>query len=396
MKVLVAHDHYRSSAPSGEDAVYRNERNLLESRGLDVVPFECFNDDIEDGSLAAKIRVAADTAWSRRTYARLSELIRRARPDVAHFHNTFPLMSPSVYAACRDHSVPVVQTLHNYRLICAGAMLTRNGRPCEQCVGHAPWPALRHRCYRDSLPATSAVVWMLTRNRARRTYETLVDRYIALTRFAAEKLVAGGLPPDRMELKPNFLPRPRGPGAGDGNYAVFVGRLSREKGLRTLLEAWKAVKGLPLKIVGDGPLRPDLEDTARRNALAVEFVGRRTSEEVLDLLASAALCVVPSEWYEGFPMVVVEAYSCGTPVVASRIGSLSEIVVEGVTGAGFEPGNAADLAARVSALVANRPRLAALRRTTRAEFDSLYTADRSYETLLAIYSRAIENRRAVQ
>ena len=391
MKILLAHDYYRSSSPSGEDTVFRNERALLADNANDVVPFERFNDGIDDSGLRKRVRLALDGVWSKRIYEELSDVVRRTRPDLAHFHNTFPLISPSAYAACQDNGVPVVQTLHNYRLVCAGALLTRNGRPCEDCVGRTVLPAMRYRCYRGSFPATGAVVWMLTSNRRRGVYANLVNRYIALTQFAASRLVAGGLPRRRMEVQSNFLPDAPPVGRGDGNYALYVGRLSEEKGVRTLLDAWPRIDGLPLKILGDGPLRCELEQKARDGALPVEFLGFRPRDEVLAITARAVIQIVPSECYEGFPMVVLEAYACGTPVLASRIGSLDEIVVEGESGIKFEPRNAGDLAVRLNALLADRATLSAMRAKARALFDEKYTAARNYSRLIDIYGAAVQD-----
>jgi glycosyltransferase involved in cell wall biosynthesis len=389
MKVLLGHDYYRSTAPSGEDAVFRNERALLEANGVEVIPFERFNDDIDDSTLASRTRLALNTAWSRQTYADVAAMVRQTAPTVAHFHNTFPLISPSAYAACRNHGVPVVQTLHNYRLLCAGGSLMRDGRPCEDCVGTSLLPALRHRCYRGSFPATAAVVWMLARNRAHGTYND-VDRYIALTAFAAGKLIAGGLPRERIEIKPNFLPDPPDVGHGGGNYAVFVGRLSEEKGVRTLLQAWRQIRGFALKVLGDGPLRNQLEEQARRESLEVEFRGHCPREEILRLVRDAELQIVPSECYEGFPMVVLEAYACGTPIVASRIGSLDEIVTER-TGVKFQPGDPDALAATVDKLRSDPPRLQAMRAHVRAAYEEKYTAEQNFLALRAIYAHAIRD-----
>ena len=369
--------------------VFRNERALLEHKGTDVVLFERFNDDIDDATLNKRLQVALDGAWSKETYEQLSKLIRQTRPDLAHFHNTFPLISPSAYAACQDNGVPVVQTLHNYRFICPGALLMRDGHPCEDCVGTSLLPALRYRCYRGSLLATGAVVWMLARNRVQSTYRTLVNRYIALTRFAAGRLVAGGLPESRMEVKANFLPNAPAMGVGGGNYAVYVGRLSEEKGVRTLVEAWRNVDGFPLKVLGDGPLRHELEEQTRRGALPIEFLGFRPHEDILNVVGNADVQVVPSECYENFPMVVLEAYACGTPILASRIGSLDEIVVEEESGIKFEPGNPGDLATKLNGLLADRSRLHAMRRKARALFEQRYTAEQNYRESLAIYDRAL-------
>ena len=391
MKVLLAHNHYRSSSPSGEDAVFRNERQLLIDNGSDVISYERFNDDIDESSFEKRVKLALDGAWSRQSYKDISALIRKHRPTIAHFHNTFPQISPSAYKACQDNGVPVVQTLHNYRFICPAAVLMRDGKPCEECIGTSLLPALRHRCYRGSLAATGAQVWTIASNRWRGTYRNQVNRYIALTQFAARKLAAGGLPGGRIEVKPNFLPEAPPAGKGEGGYAVYVGRLSEEKGVRTLLTAWKEIPGLPLKILGDGPLRQAMETQARQDGLDVEFLGFRAREDILDIVGQGALQIVPSEWYEGFPMVILEAYACGTPVVASRIGSLEEIIVEDKTGVKFEAGNIKDLAEKVNAMWADKGKLGLMRHNARMVFDQNYTDEKNFAHLMGIYQRAIED-----
>lgn len=390
MKILIAHNFYRSSAPSGEDTVYWSERSLLEDKHT-VISYEKRNDEIDDSTLSKKIRLGFNTAWSNAVYEEVGQILRRTRPDLAHFHNTFPMISPSAYAACRDNDVPVVQTVQNYRLVCPGALLLREGKPCEDCVGTSLLPALRHRCYRDSLTATGAVVWSLVLNRMRGTYAGLVNRYIAPTQFVAGKLVSGGLPQDRVKVKSNFLPHPPTAGSGLGGYALFVGRLSPEKGLRTLLDAWSMINGLPLRVAGDGPLRRQLEAYAKERRLPVEFLGYQSHKEVVALSSDAAFLVVPSEWYEGFPMVIVEAYACGTPVIASKIGSLDEVVEEGSTGLKFEPGNSRELAMKATDLWRSPAKRLALRQQARACFERRYSANRNYHTLMAIYEQAIDD-----
>lgn len=389
MKILLAHNFYRSSAPSGEDAVYRNERALLE-RHAEVVVYERHNDNIDESTLARKIRLALDGAWSKTTYREVSDLVRREKPDVAHFHNTFPLISPSAYAACRDQGIPVVQTLHNYRFVCPNALLLRDGEPCEDCLAGSLLPALRFRCYRDSFPATLAQVWTIVSNRRRGTYRQHVDRYVALTRFAAGKLVVGGLPADRFVVKPNFLPDPPAIGTGAGGYLAFVGRLSSEKGLQTLLEAWKQLPAWELRVVGDGPLQPALETRSAELGLPVTFLGYRARQQVLDIVGNAAALIVPSECFETFGLVVIEAYACGTPVLASRIGSLAELVREGKTGATFRPGDPADLAATVRRVIGDAGLLSRMRKFAREEFENRYTQGANLDQLMIIYSEAIK------
>lgn len=391
MHILLAHDHYRSSAPSGEDAVFRNETELLRTHGSRVTLFERFNDEIDESSFNKRLSLALNGAWSHATYTDLSHLIRETRPDLAHFHNTFPLISPSAYAACQDNGVPVVQTLHNYRFVCPGALLMRDGRPCEDCLGTNLLPALRHRCYRGSLAATGAQVWTITSNRWRGTYRNRVNRYIALSKFAVARLVAGGLPAGRIEVKPNFLPDAPLAGEGGGGYAIYIGRLTVEKGVRTLISAWKSVKNLRLKVLGDGALRGELEEQVRSDGSAVEFLGFRARSEILTLAAKAEFAVIPSECYEGFPMAVLEAYACGTPVVVARIGSLDEIVIDNRTGVKFEAGSAVDLAMKVNALYLDRNRLGLMRRNARAVFEENYTAENNFRQLMSIYQHAIED-----
>ncbi len=396
MRVLLAHNFYRSSAPSGEDSVFQNEKALLSDNGIDVVTYEMFNDKINTLTFAQRARLALDTAWSNDSYDAVSHLIKQTSPDIAHFHNTFPQISPSAYAACRDSSVPVVQTLHNFRLICPGGLLMRDGRPCEDCVGTSLISAMRHRCYRGSLPATGAVVWMLMRNRWHGTYQTVVNRYIALTEFAASRLIAGGLPRDRISVKPNSLTSVSTPGMGDGGYVLFVGRLSKEKGVRTLLNAWKRLRRIPLKIIGDGVLKSELEDIADHDGLPVEFLGFRSQSDVFEYMGRAKFIVVPSECYETFGMAVIEAYACGTPVIASRIGSLNEIVEEGVTGVKFDPCNPQDLAEKVQMLWDNSERRKRMRETVRKTFESNYSAEKNLQALVSIYEKTIQSSAQIQ
>jgi glycosyltransferase involved in cell wall biosynthesis len=388
MKILLAHNFYRSSAPSGEDSAYRNERRLLE-RHFTIIPYERFNDDIDDSTLVKRVDLALAGAWSRRTYDEVSALIRKCLPDVAHFHNTFPLISPSAYAACRDAGVPVVQTLHNFRLVCPQAMLLRNGRPCEHCLNGNFLPALGFRCYRDSFIATLAQVHTQSYNRYRGTYRRLVNRFITLTGFASEKFIKAGFSTHRLTVVPNTLIDQPSAGGGDGGYALFVGRLSAEKGIRVLLEAWSDID-IPLKIVGDGPLRPELEAIVRTRALKAEFTGHLDRENVLGLVQRAMLQVVPSECYEGFPMVLLEAMACGTPVVASRIGSLNEIVLDGITGIKFSPGNAGELEAAVKGLVSEPERLASMRIRARDHFERKYAPSGHVTKLAEIYRDVIQ------
>jgi glycosyltransferase involved in cell wall biosynthesis len=387
--VLLVHNFYQQ--PGGEDEVFATEARMLEEHGHTVVRYTLHNDRITSGSL----RVAAGTIWSSAAYHELRQLMQRIRPAVAHFHNTFPLISPSAYHAARREGIPVVQTLHNYRLFCVNAQLYRDGRPCEDCLGlSVPWHGVQHACYRSSRLASATVASMVGVHRALGTWTGRVNRYIALTEFARTKCIAGGLPAERVVVKPNFIHPDPGPGDGAGAYALFVGRLSPEKGVRTLLAAWRRLGAvMPLRVVGDGPLATEVRAAQYDNA-SVSHLGRTTPGEVLELIGAARCLICPSEWYEGLPRVVVEALARGTPVIASRIGSLAELVQHERTGRHFRAGDSDVLARQVTRMAAHSPEYAAMRRAARAEFEARYTEAANYAMLMTIYESVMAPVRA--
>ena len=330
-----------------------------------------------------------NTIWSRRSRAEILQAVWDARPDVVHVHNTFAMLSPSIYGAFRAAQVPVVQTLHNFRFFCPGAMLLRDGKPCEECMDHSLLRSIRHRCYRNSLGATTTLAAMLAVHRTVGTYSTGIDRYIALTQFAKNKAVKGGLAAHKVMVKPNFIPNPPSIGSGGGGYVLFAGRLLEGKGTETLLAAWRQLGDVKLKIVGDGALRSQLEDIVRRDGLNVDFMGRQPREIVLRYMANADVLVVPSDWYEGFPMVVAEAFACGTPLLVSRIGSLDELVQEGVTGRKFKAGDANALSATLRSMLSDESALRRMRMNARAYFDAHLTEEMNFSQLIRVYGEVI-------
>lgn len=389
MKVLLTHLAYQ--LPGGEDAVFENEIDLLQRGGVEVIPWRRSNMEINAHGLGNKIGAALATIWSREAASALAGLIREHRPDVVHFHNTFPLLSPSVYWAAGRLGVPVVQTVHNFRLVCPGALLYRDGAVCERCLDGSVLSAVRFGCYRGSRSATSAAVAMLLFHRALGTYRKQVTRYIALTKFAANRLRIGGIPAERLCIKPNFLTDPPQPRFGVGNYVLFAGRLSKEKGLQTLLSAWgRGGSDFPLlKIAGDGPQRGELMQFSQSNRLNVEFVGHLDHAALIEAISGSSFMVIPSEWYEGFPMAILEAYACGKPVLAARIGSLDELVVDGQTGRKFSAGDPTSLADVLTDMLASQSALEDMGRRARALFEANYTAEANLTRLLEIYGEAI-------
>ena len=381
MQVLSIHNSYQIRG--GEDESREAEQRLLREMGHSVEVYEENNDRLS--SLNA-IQLACKTIWSKEAYKTVKQLLAKQPHDIVHVQNFFPLISPSVYYAAKSMGVPVVQTLRNYRLLCPNAMFFREGSVCEACIGKAlPLPGVLHGCYRESQTASGAVATMLTVHRLMQTWMQKVDLYIDLTEFARQKFIQGGFPEDKIVVKPNFVNPDPGIGQGSGGYALYVGRLSVEKGLDTLLAAWEKLgKQLPLKIVGDGPLANQVVEATQRLG-NVEWLGRKPVQEVYALMGEAKLVIFPSKWYETFGRVAVEAFAKGTPVIAANIGAIAEVVEHGRTGLHFQPGDAVDLATQVEWALSHPSELAQMRREVRAEFENKYTAKQNYRQLMEIY-----------
>jgi exopolysaccharide biosynthesis WecB/TagA/CpsF family protein len=389
MKVLIIHNEYLNRG--GEDSVVAAEIDLLQAAGHRIIRYTRSNSEITPQSLIQKATLAANSIWSVKGSRALQEVIRRERPDIAHFHNTFPLISPSAYSTCHDAGIPVVQTLHNYRLICPAGNLFREGSPCEECIGkRSAWPGVVHGCYRGSRATTGVVAAMLTIHRELGTWRDRVDCFIAPSEFARRQFIEGGLPSQKLFVKPHFIHPDPGYRSAQSEFAIYAGRLSEEKGLEELLKAWKlAGVTIPLRIVGDGPLRKRLEVERDRLGLAnVHFDGQLDHPRVLDALKRAHFLVLPSKCYETFSMVIAEAAACGVPVIATRHGAIAEIVDDGRTGLLFGPADAGDLASKIEWAFRHPASLAELGQAARAKFVSKYTAERNLPQLMAVYERA--------
>lgn len=385
VKVLQCHNLYQ--LPGGEDTVVNDEKQLLESRGHEVVSFTLHNDHVDSLS---KPRLAAGTIWSRKSAGQLRELVRQHRPDIVHFHNTLPLMSPSCYYAARSEGAAVVQTLHNYRLLCPKATFFRDNQICEDCLHKKiKWPAIKHGCYRDSRAASAAVTAMLTVHGVLGTYRKQVDAFIACSEFTREKMIEGGYPGELIHYKPNFVPADPGVGSGAGGYPMYLGRLSQEKGIEVLVEAWDKLPDTPLQVVGKGPVQELVEGLAERHH-RVQHETWVSFPRLGELLGNAAFLILPTMNYEGFPKVIVEAYAHGVPVIASKIGAMAHVIEDGKTGRHVKYGDADDLARVVREVLADPDQLAAMRRGAREAYETLYTADTNYARLMEVYATARE------
>jgi glycosyltransferase involved in cell wall biosynthesis len=389
MKILLVHNYYQQ--PGGEDVVFTQERRLLEQKGHQVITYTRTNQEAAHTSLAGRVKLLKTIVSAEDSRQQIASILDAEKPDLAHIHNTFMMISPSIYTACWQARVPTVQTLHNYRLYCPAVTLYRDGHVCEDCITGGLMQGVRYGCYRGSKLTTAAVAMMLKVHRSRGTWTQRVNGFIALTEFAKRKFVDNGLPVDKVHVKPNFVDLNPEKREAVGKYAFFAGRLTPEKGIATLLDAWRLLeKPLPLKIVGDGTSRNALESQARRNGLRdVEFLGWRDGEQTRDLMKRACFVVVPSLWYEGFPMVLAESFACGVPVIASRLGAMEEIVAHGHTGLHFQPGSAEDLAQAVQWALKHPESIAEMGRNARRQYELRYTPEVNYALLMEIYGKAM-------
>lgn len=378
LRILIAHNAYQQRG--GEDAVVAAEAELLRAHGHEVTLLSRHNDQVADMS---RTKLLAETFWSHRSGNEFARLAGAGRVNLVHVHNTFPLLSPSIYWAAAKHGIPVVQTLHNFRLFCPQAMFLREGRVCEDCLGRVPWRSVVHRCYRNSAAQSGVLAGAVTWHHAIGTYRNKVTRYIALNEFCRQKFIQGGLPADRIVVKPNFVDvAPPLPSERDGY--LFVGRLSPEKGIAVLADAIQAVPDARLTVAGTGPDAPKLSGIAQ-----VSQLGPLSPSMVLTEMARARALVMPSIWYENFPRTLVEAFASGLPVIASRIGALIELVEDGVTGLLFNPGDSVDLAQKLRWAHQNPDAMAHMGTNALKKYRDNFTANTNYAQLIAIYESAM-------
>lgn len=384
--MLLVHNVYQHRG--GEDTVVEAETELLMRHGVEVALYQRHNDEL---NALPKWQAAAQALWSRRTVAEVSDQIAHFKPDVVHVHNTFPLVSPSVYWAAARAGVATVATLHNFRLLCPQAMLLRDGRVCRECVGHVPWPAVQHRCYRGSASQSAVAAVVLQGHRWLGTWTSKVGRYIALTDYAREQFIAGGLPAARLVVKPNFIDLPDTDLDMPRHGLLFVGRLSAEKGVQVLADAARlGPLAESLAVLGDGPARAALQDQP-----GVNLLGHASLDGVVAQMRAARALVLPSIWIENFPRTLVEAMACALPVIASRLGAMATLVDDGRTGLLFNPGDAADLRAKIDWALAHPEAMATMGRAARADYELRFQGSTNVRQLIDVYLAAMSELPAV-
>lgn len=383
MRILTIHNKYKIRG--GEDEARESEDKLLSSRGHVVEEFVLDNSVIGQEN---QLKVGFLATWNQSAYDAVRQKIKAFRPNVVDVHNFFPLASPAVHHAAKSLGVAVAQTLHNYRLLCPGAIFFRDGHVCEDCTKHVlPWPGVVHGCYHGSALQTGAVALMVAAHRMLRTWRRAVSVFFISTEFGKRKFVENGFPASKIVVKPNFILDP-GPQPAERSGFLFAGRLTGDKGVNTLLGAMKHLGAdIRLSIIGEGPLRPTVE-AAASNDSRITYLGKLPQREVLRAMGAAKCVVVASEWYETFGRVAAEAFACGTPVITSSIGALAEVVEDGRTGLHFPPGDAEGLARAIDYINRNPNAVAAMQRAARSEYESKYTPERNYQLLLQAYAQA--------
>lgn len=387
MRILVGHNTYQ--AFGGEDAVAASEEELLRSRGHEVRVYGRSNAELNKLTLKEKSRFLWYLGWNEQSYREVRQLIQEFQPEVAHFHNIYFMMSPSVYHACRDEGVPVVQSLHNFRPLCANGLLFRDNHVCEDCLKGSLIPGVLHRCSQNSVIISTMVTRMILSHRKMKTWHDKISTYITATEFTRQKYIAAGFDGDKIFVKPNFVAAPPEGDGKDRGYALYVGRLSDEKGVDILIRAWKGLSEIPLKIAGDGPSRMFLSGYIQRHGLKhVALLGHVDNPKYHELMSGARFLVLPSICYENFPRIAAEAFSYGLPVVASKLGSLQEVIDDGITGKLFETGNEEALAAAARSLYAADV-LPRMREATQRKYHAAYSPQRNYDKLLEVYERAL-------
>jgi glycosyltransferase involved in cell wall biosynthesis len=395
LRIMVVHNWYRSANPSGENRVVEREGAALAARGHELIRFERHSDDIADWPLPKKTGLPARIIWSREAHQALRAELRSQRPDVVHIHNTFPLLSPAVLYACREESVPVVITLHNYRLMCAAGSFFRDGAICQDCVTGPAIQAVRHGCYRDSRLATVPI--FVSNRTHRQAWRSMVSAYIFISAAQRDLLSGLGLPPDRVFVRHNLIPRRDVPPSSRENAVLFAGRLEEAKGVRVLMSAWDRYleqpgsPGLKLIIAGTGILQPEVAAWAATRP-SVQLTGQVTADVCTDLMARSRAVILPSAWAEPFGLVAVEAMAAGSPCIAAAHGALPELVTHGVDGTLVPPSDPGALAEAIADVQARPDVYAGYGEAARDSYQKRFDPEENLDQLVDIYRFAITHR----
>jgi len=387
MRILLAHSYY--AARGGEDAVFETEVETLRGAGHEVVTYTARTEAAELRGVRDAVSRGVGALWARRAGRAIADLVARERPAVAHFHNIFPNLSIAAFAACRSRGVPVVWTLHNYRLGCAAGSLYRGGAPCRLCLDWGPLPAALYACYHGSHLQSGWVAgihWLL---RTTGVVQSRVTRFVATSEFSRQQFLEMGLPARRLAMKPNHLGFDPAPRAAPGTALLYTGRLDETKGLDVVIQALNALPHAQLLITGVGPHEPALRAMAAPLGERIQFLGQLSRPALYRQLAGARALVLPTRLFENCPMSVLEAFAHGVPVVASSVGSVPELVRDGINGRLAPPGDIAAWHTVLAEVLADRAQVEILGRGARRCFEERFAPAAGVRALERIYMDAM-------
>ncbi len=387
MKILVIHNQYLEKG--GEDRVVDLEIKMLEDYGNEVIFYQCSNKDIKSFSLFNKFKfLFRDINWNKKSYQELKRLVIIEKPDIAHIHNIFILLSPSVYFALKEARIPIVQTLHNYRLICLKGTFYTNNRICEDCLFGNRIKAVFKKCWRDSFILSVFLARMLYKNTKNRIFQDNVDSFIALSEFSANKFKKAGFPEDKIFIKPNFVDFDFKTEKNE-KYGLFLGRIVDYKGLDTLLKAYTKLDKYNLKIIGNGPMFKEIKERIK-DSKNIQLLGELSHEESMGYLRKADYLIFPSECYENMPLTIVESLANGIPVITTDLGAMKELIEDNVTGLLFKARDSDDLIKKIKFLTDNRKLYDEMKVSARKIYEEKFTRQTNYDKLMHIYGKTIK------
>ena len=391
IKVLLVHNRYQ--LPGGEDLGFDSEVRMLRENGHEVIEYVRKNNDIKNYSFPQKILFPKEMTWSQRTYEEISKILIDKKPDIAHFHNTFPLISPSAYYACQKFNIPVVQLLNNYRLICPGGFLFRDDKVCEDCISKSLMESVKNRCYKNSYLLSSSLAMMIKFHRIKNTWFSHVNKYISLSEFSKNKYVEAGFKANQIFVKSNFIEKDPLKRNKYDNHVLFFGRLSREKGPHIFIKAAENLINTKIKfrIIGNGPMDKELNNYVLKKKITnVEFVNHISNSDIFNQIKSAKFVVIPMMWYEFLPRVLIETLACGVPIITSDIGVMANIVRNQINGLHFKVGDHKDLSKKIIKLFNDDLLVDKISKNNRDLYLSEYTKEKNYQKLINIYNEVLD------
>ncbi len=385
MKILQIHSRYKKRG--GEETVVEEEKSVLERHGHTVIQYIRDNAETDQYSALQLAKLSLSQRNNKAAIGEIEKVLRDEKPDICHVHNVYPLISPAVYETCQAHGIPVVQTLHNYKMLCTNALFFREGEVCELCLNQNLLKSVKYKCYKDSYLATAVQADAIQYHRKAGTWQTMVDTYICLTDFQKDKMIEGGMPAARLQVKPNFVESVNLPYTY-GDFFLFVGRLDESKGLADLLILMESCHQSNFVLIGDSE-SPDIFSKFDN----VNYLGARDREVVQDYMSRCKAVVFPSKYYEGMPMVILEAFSHKKGVIARNVGAMSSMIKHGINGLRYD--DPEGLIEEVKKLEQDKQLVQNIGSGAFSDYQNIYSVEQGYQNLISLYNSIIDEKHPV-